>query len=327
MSRHEDRRHRRGRVHRVDAGRDAGRGRARGRRARRLHPVLPAPDEGGQPRRARPSAVVPLRGDRPAHGRPRPVARRRRCRHPRGGHGRPHAQLDRPRALHVVQHPGHQPADRSGPAGRGAAVRPGLDVVGLRARGGRRRGSTRSSRHRPTASPSSPARSSCWPMSRRTGSRPRSSATSRSTGRASGPTWPTTSSSRRCSTGEPITVYGDGEQTRSNTYIDDAVHGHDPRPRAGRHGRHLQHRWRQDDLAQRGDRRSSPVISASSRASSWEPARPGDQRHTSADITRAREAFGLRADGGARRMGWRARSPGTSGAATVAAATARRPTP
>lgn len=89
---------------------------------------------------------------------------------------------------------------------------------------------------------------------------------------------------------EPITVFGDGEQTRSNTYITDAVDGTIRALERGSIGgiynigggrtislneaitviaRHL-------DSAPRIDRR---------------PPRPGDQRHTSADIGRARAAL------------------------------------
>ena len=47
--------------------------------------------------------------------------------------------------------------------------------------------------------------------------------TSRCTARGSGRTWRSTGSFGRRCTGEPITLYGDGEQTRDFTFVDDAV--------------------------------------------------------------------------------------------------------
>ena len=48
-------------------------------------------------------------------------------------------------------------------------------------------------------------------------------ATSRSTVHGSGRTWVSTNSYARPSSGEPITLYGDGEQTRDFTFVHDAV--------------------------------------------------------------------------------------------------------
>ncbi len=90
---------------------------------------------------------------------------------------------------------------------------------------------------------------------------------------------------------EPITVFGDGEQTRSNTYIADAVQGTIlalERGVAGGiynigGGRTISLNEAIDLIA--GHLGVQPTIDR-------EPARPGDQRHTSADITRAQSALG-----------------------------------
>jgi nucleoside-diphosphate-sugar epimerase len=87
--------------------------------------------------------------------------------------------------------------------------------------------------------------------------------------------------------GQPITVYGDGEQTRSNTYIDDAVTGTILALERGEIGGHLG---------------VEPIVVR-------EPARPGDQRHTSADVSRARLALGYEprvepSEGLARQVDW-----------------------
>jgi nucleoside-diphosphate-sugar epimerase len=108
--------------------------------------------------------------------------------------------------------------------------------------------------------------------------------------------------------GKPITVFGDGEQTRSNTYVDDAVRGTILALERGAVG----------GIYNIGGGKTvtlneaigliavhlgvEPVIER-------EPARPGDQRHTSADIGRARSVLGYApsiepAEGLARQVGW-----------------------
>ncbi len=91
--------------------------------------------------------------------------------------------------------------------------------------------------------------------------------------------------------GQSITVYGDGEQTRSNTYIDDAVQGTILALEQGAAG----------GIYNIGGGRTISLNEAIGLIAGHlgvepsidrEPARPGDQRHTSADITRAREALG-----------------------------------
>ena len=91
--------------------------------------------------------------------------------------------------------------------------------------------------------------------------------------------------------GRPITVYGDGEQTRSNTYVDDAVRGTIQAMERGSTGA----------VYNIGGGRTISLNEAIALLSSHlgrapivrsEPARPGDQRHTTADISRARTDLG-----------------------------------
>jgi nucleoside-diphosphate-sugar epimerase len=89
----------------------------------------------------------------------------------------------------------------------------------------------------------------------------------------------------------PITVFGDGEQTRSNTYIDDAVNGTIlALERGAQGGTYNIGGGRTISLNDAialiaGHVGVEPLIER-------KPARPGDQRHTSADVSRAREALG-----------------------------------
>jgi UDP-glucuronate 4-epimerase len=108
--------------------------------------------------------------------------------------------------------------------------------------------------------------------------------------------------------GAPITVYGDGEQTRSNTYVDDAVAGTILALEQGAVG----------GIYNIGGGRTISLNDAIGVIASHlgvEPvierqsARPGDQRHTSADITRARDALGYAptvepAEGLGRQVAW-----------------------
>ena len=89
----------------------------------------------------------------------------------------------------------------------------------------------------------------------------------------------------------PITVFGDGEQTRSNTYVDDAVRGTMLALERGASGA----------IYNIGGGRTISLNEAIALIAGHvgvdpiiirEPARPGDQRHTSADISRARQALG-----------------------------------
>jgi UDP-glucuronate 4-epimerase len=91
--------------------------------------------------------------------------------------------------------------------------------------------------------------------------------------------------------GESITVFGDGEQTRSNTYVDDAVAGTILALERGAVG----------GIYNIGGGRTISLNEAVGIIAGHlgveprvirEPARPGDQRHTSADIGRAGAALG-----------------------------------
>jgi nucleoside-diphosphate-sugar epimerase len=115
---------------------------------------------------------------------------------------------------------------------------------------------------------------------------------------------------------QPITVFGDGQQTRSNTYIDDAVTGTLLALERGAVG----------GIYNIGGGRTISLVDAIGLIAGhlgvepiieWEPARPGDQRHTSADVSRARAALGFEptvepAEGLGRQVAWhieRRRSP------------------
>ena len=113
----------------------------------------------------------------------------------------------------------------------------------------------------------------------------------------------------------PITVFGDGEQTRSNTYIDDAVAGTILALERGAVG----------GIYNIGGGKTislNEAIALIAENVGVEPLierrspRPGDQRHTSADVSRARQALGYAptvepADGLARQVAWHIARRGT----------------
>jgi nucleoside-diphosphate-sugar epimerase len=93
--------------------------------------------------------------------------------------------------------------------------------------------------------------------------------------------------------GRPITVYGDGLQSRSNTYVSDAVAGTIAAIDGARVG----------EVYNIGGGQELGLLEAIGFIAETlgvqpgirhEPARPGDQRRTWADTTRAREQFGYR---------------------------------
>jgi UDP-glucose 4-epimerase len=108
--------------------------------------------------------------------------------------------------------------------------------------------------------------------------------------------------------GQPITFFVDGEQTRSNTYIDDAVAGTLLALERGVVG----------GIYNIGGGRTVSLNDAIGLIAGHlgvephiqrEPARPGDQRHTSADIGRARAVLGYAptiepAEGLRRQVAW-----------------------
>ncbi len=89
----------------------------------------------------------------------------------------------------------------------------------------------------------------------------------------------------------PVTVYGDGLQSRSNTYVADAVRGTVQAIEGAQVGEIYNLGGGEsivlsDALAWIAHRMGrSPTIARA-------PARPGDQRHTMAGITKAKDAFG-----------------------------------
>jgi nucleoside-diphosphate-sugar epimerase len=93
--------------------------------------------------------------------------------------------------------------------------------------------------------------------------------------------------------GRPITVYGDGLQSRSNTYITDAVAG----TIAAIDGARIGEVYNIGGGQELGLLEAIGIIAEELGAQPTirhEPARPGDQRRTWADTARAREAFGYR---------------------------------
>ena len=94
--------------------------------------------------------------------------------------------------------------------------------------------------------------------------------------------------------GRPFTRFGDGEQTRSNTYVADCVDAilravDQPR---GLAGRDVQCRGWGGGLPEPGDRAAPGTDRGRRRSSRTMPERPGDQKHTQADVTKARKRLG-----------------------------------
>jgi nucleoside-diphosphate-sugar epimerase len=136
--------------------------------------------------------------------------------------------------------------------------------------------------------------------------------------------------------GRPITVFGDGEQSRSNTYIDDCVAG----TIAAIHGAATGEIY---NIAGGEEITLNDAIAVIASALEVEPtihhapARDGDQRRTAADTTKAERAFGFRATTGARagleaqvdwhvsRRGTIVRSPALRARASPSASPRRRP--
>jgi UDP-glucuronate 4-epimerase len=93
--------------------------------------------------------------------------------------------------------------------------------------------------------------------------------------------------------GRSITIFGDGEQSRSNTYIDDCVRGTIQALEGAEVGEIY-------NIAGGEEVTVNEVIAMLARLLDvspdlrYEAARPGDQRRTLADTTRAQETFGYR---------------------------------
>ena len=130
--------------------------------------------------------------------------------------------------------------------------------------------------------------------------RRRRSATSTPTARASGPTWRSRGSSTRSPTAGRSTLFGDGAQSRSFTYVADVVGGDDRSRWSGRRRSTLQRRRRRGGDDARDDRDSSSGSPAGTLDVRAARRSPGDQRRTKADTTRIRAELGWAADDVAR---------------------------
>jgi nucleoside-diphosphate-sugar epimerase len=114
--------------------------------------------------------------------------------------------------------------------------------------------------------------------------------------------------------GKPITVYGDGEQTRDFTYVSDVVRANLLAMTAPIHAEAVNiGGGRQIALNEVLDL----IAAATGRKLHirYEPPRPGDARHTGADTTRAEALLGYRpevglADGLAAQAAWQAERGG-----------------
>jgi nucleoside-diphosphate-sugar epimerase len=98
--------------------------------------------------------------------------------------------------------------------------------------------------------------------------------------------------------GRPITLYGDGEQTRSNTFISDAVDGTLRALEGGRIGEAYNVGGGESLTVNRAIATIADILGVEPVIERRE-AQPGDQRRTGAITTRAAQAFGYRATVGA----------------------------
>ena len=99
--------------------------------------------------------------------------------------------------------------------------------------------------------------------------------------------------------GRPVTVFGDGEQTRSNTFISDAVDGTIRALEGGRVGE-IYNIGGGESLTVNGAIATIAGLLGVEPTIEWRPAQPGDQRRTGADTRRAELTFGYRPTIGAR---------------------------
>jgi len=99
--------------------------------------------------------------------------------------------------------------------------------------------------------------------------------------------------------GRPITVFGDGEQIRSNTFITDAVEGTVRALEGGRVGEVYNIGGGESLTVNRAIATIAEIVGVEP-ALERRPAQPGDQRRTGADTGRAERTFGYRPTVGAR---------------------------
>jgi nucleoside-diphosphate-sugar epimerase len=93
--------------------------------------------------------------------------------------------------------------------------------------------------------------------------------------------------------GEPVTVYGDGEQTRGNTYVDDCVAATVLATERGEPGRAYNIGGGQPISLLDALHTLAAALGVEPRIE-FRPARPGDQRNTFADTSRAAAELGWR---------------------------------
>jgi nucleoside-diphosphate-sugar epimerase len=93
--------------------------------------------------------------------------------------------------------------------------------------------------------------------------------------------------------GRPITIHGDGEQSRSNTYVDDVVEATVRAIDGAAVGEAYNIGGGSSLTVNRALAILGEIIGAEPEIR-HEPTSPGDQRHTMADTTKARRAFGYR---------------------------------
>jgi nucleoside-diphosphate-sugar epimerase len=119
--------------------------------------------------------------------------------------------------------------------------------------------------------------------------------------------------------GRPITVFGDGRQSRSNTYVDDCVAG-TIAALEGAHESTMYNIGGGDEIDVLGVLATLGEALGATPEIRFAPPRPGDQRRTRADFERARRDFGFQPsvsvrDGLHRQAAWHLQlRPGAAGA-------------
>lgn len=108
--------------------------------------------------------------------------------------------------------------------------------------------------------------------------------------------------------GAPVTVFGDGEQSRSNTYIDDCVRGTLQALEGARTGEEYNIGGGETITVNAAITLIAAELGRTPKIQ-HEPAPPGDQRHTRADTAKAKRAFGYApavtpAEGLRRQIAW-----------------------
>jgi nucleoside-diphosphate-sugar epimerase len=117
---------------------------------------------------------------------------------------------------------------------------------------------------------------------------------------------------RALSAGDPITVYGDGQQVRGNTYVDDCVAA--TLAAVGAHPGELFNVGGGEAATVWDIIRKLEAVSGRRAVTREEPARPGDQRYTFADTARLRTQLGWEPrvgleEGLARQWAWQTGGP------------------